>query len=322
MSSAHSIALAALVLSPLATAQNPPGEEPALGANRMTQADVIGGGYTETDLRLHGQKMFSMPFNKLDGYGDGPMDPIDPTSPGGRPSLQNNGTFLRVNGLDGQTCIECHMVGSNAQVPFRMEVGGVGGSNSNAMAMARNIDVDDEAGSGSAAYDGRFINPPFLFGSGGVELAAKEMTQDLQRLKRIAAQTPDVPVPLTTHGVNFGLLTWSSTLGGLDTSQVQGVDDDLVVRPFGRKGEFATVRDFDVGAMQFHFGMQPNEVVGAGVDGGAASVVDPVSDDRPAVVLSRLDQIELIAALRTVLVGPEVSGDRVKGHSLGISVTV
>jgi CxxC motif-containing protein (DUF1111 family) len=44
------------------------------------------------------------------------------------------------------------------------------------------------------------------------------------------------------------------------------VDDDLVVKPFGRKGEFATIRDFDIGAVQFHMGMQPTEVVGADVD--------------------------------------------------------
>lgn len=43
---------------------------------------------------------------------------------------------------------------------------------------------------------------------------------------------------------------------------MEGVDEDLVIRPFGRKGEFATVRAFDVGAVQFHFGIQPIEVVG------------------------------------------------------------
>ena len=41
---------------------------------------------------------------------------------------------------------------------------------------------------------------------------------------------------------------------------------DLVVRPFGRKGCCATVREFDTGAMQFHHGIQPVEVVGEDVD--------------------------------------------------------
>jgi hypothetical protein len=46
----------------------------------------------------------------------------------------------------------------------------------------------------------------------------------------------------------------------------QGIDEDLVVRPFGRKGENFSMRDFDRGAMQFHFGIQPNEVFGANTD--------------------------------------------------------
>ena len=51
-----------------------------------------------------------------------------------------------------------------------------------------------------------------------------------------------------------------------DTSGVKGIDADLVVRPFGRKGEFATTRAFDRAALQFHMGMQPVEVVGADTD--------------------------------------------------------
>lgn len=265
-----------LTLAAPALAQHPPGEGPALGTNRVTQADIVGGGMSLTDIRLAGQKIFSTPFNKLDGYGDGPVNPSDTTSPGGRPTLQGNGTFLRVNGLDSQTCMECHSVGSNAVAPFRFGIGGVGGSNNNAMFMATNIDVDDEAGLGEASYDGRYINPPFLFGSGGVELLGKEMTQDLQRLKAIALQTPDQNVPLVTHGVDFGVLKFDSMLNDWDLSQVAGVDHDLVVRPFGRKGEFATVRGFDVGAMEFHFGMQPVESVGAGVDGDGDGVTDEI----------------------------------------------
>jgi hypothetical protein len=265
-----------MALSATASAQNPPGEGPALGKNRITQADIVGGGLSENDIRLAGQKIFSTPFNKLDGYGDGPMNPLDTTSPGGRPTLQGNGTFLRVNGLDAQTCMECHSVGSNAVAPFRFAVGGVGSSNNNAMFMPRNIDVDDEGAQGLATYDGRYINPPFLFGSGGVELLGKEMTQDLQRLKAIALANPDQPIQLATHGVDFGVLKFDSLLNDWDLSAVQGLDGDLVVRPFGRKGEFATVRGFDVGAMQFHFGMQPVEAVGAGVDGDADGVSDEI----------------------------------------------
>jgi CxxC motif-containing protein (DUF1111 family) len=61
-----------------------------------------------------------------------------------------------------------------------------------------------------------------------------------------------------------------------DESQIEGIDPDLVVRPFGRKGEFSTVRAFDVGALNFHLGMQPVEDVGQGVDGDGDGVVDEV----------------------------------------------
>ena len=38
----------------------------------------------------------------------------------------------------------------------------------------------------------------------------------------------------------------------------------MVIRPFGRKGEFDTVRGFDEGAMAFHIGMQDASVFGEG----------------------------------------------------------
>jgi hypothetical protein len=122
--------------------------------------------------------------------------------------------------------------------------------------------------------DGRFINPPFLFGAGGVELLAKEMTQELQAIQSLARDNPGVFLPLVTKGVDFG------TIGFVDgrtvTHGVEGVDPDLVVRPFGRKGGFATVRAFALGAFAFHFGIQPTEVVGEGADPDEDGVADEV----------------------------------------------
>ncbi|MBL8729703.1 MAG: hypothetical protein JNM25_14840 [Planctomycetes bacterium] len=246
-------------LTPPATAQAPAAVA-ALTPPRITQAMLTSGTLPLDTIRTHGLRMFATPFRKADGYGDGPMNPLDPTSPGGRPTLQNNGTFLRINGLDAQTCMECHSIVSAATVPFTFGIGGVGGANNNAMAMPTAIDVSDAQGNGFAAFNGRFINPPFLFGAGGIELIGKEMTTELQARKQFAQQHPNTPVPLVTKGVDFGTITYAQ--GVFDTSQVVGIDADLVVRPFGRKGEFRSTRDFDVSAMQFHFGLQPVEVVG------------------------------------------------------------
>ncbi len=185
-----------------------PGEGPALGpfADRITQADVEGGSLSLRELREAGLRIFTTPFNAFDGHGDGPMDPFDSTSPGGRPTLQDNGTFLRTNGLDSQTCLECHGVGSNATIPATPAVGGSGTINNVAMFMTQNMDIDDSDGNGFAAFDGRLILPPHTFGVGGVELLAKEMTQALQDLTAEAIDNPGVVVALNTKGVQFGTI--------------------------------------------------------------------------------------------------------------------
>jgi hypothetical protein len=258
-----------------AVGQTAPGEQPNL-QGRVTQQQIVNGELSLREIRLAGLRVFTTPFNKFDGYGDGPMDLSDTLSPGGRPTLQGNGTLLRVNGLDGQTCLECHSVLSAATVPPRLGIGGVGGSVTNAMIMPTAIDPADLANlDTNAGFNGRFANPPFVFGSGGVELLGLEMTEDLQQLRAQAMANPGIAIPLTTHNVDFGTIVADAN-GDLDLSGVVGVDSDLVVKPFGRKGEFATVRDFDTDAMQFHFGMQPSEVVGPGNDVDADGVVDEI----------------------------------------------
>ena len=247
-----------------------PGEEPALGPleGRTTQDQIAGGLLSLREIRLAGLKIFATPFNHYDGYGEGAVNPADPdhTSPGNRPMLGANGTMLRVNGLDTQTCLECHNQISATTVPLTFGVGGAGGINATALFQARFFDVEDAAGSGFAAFDGRAINPPALFGVGGVELLAREMTVDLLRLKTVAVASPDgTRVELVSKGISFGYLV-ADGVGGVDTSHIQGVDEDLIVRPFGRKGEFSSIRAFDLDAARFHMGMQPVEVVGQDID--------------------------------------------------------
>lgn len=252
-------------------AQYPPGEEPALGDDRITQDTIMSGYLSLRKLRRAGLKIFATPFNKLDGYGDGPFSAHDPISPGGRPTLQGNGTFLRTNGLDAQTCVECHSILSAATVPFTFGIGGIGGANNNAIFQPTHINMLED---GKTNFDGRFINPPFLFGAGGIELLAKEMTAELQELRTYACDNPGVDVKLITKGVHFGVIRYED--GAYDTSRIEGIDPDLVVRPFGRKGEFPTVRAFDVGAMSFHLGMEPVELVGEDVDADGDGVANEI----------------------------------------------
>ena len=238
---------------------------------------------TIAEIRQAGAALYTTPFNKADGMGDGPgINRDDPRASGvpdaGRPTLQGNGTFLRFNGLDSQTCLECHGIVDNAFVPAIPGIGGQAGIANTVSFRPREVDLTDRrglshGGLGTAFFDGRAINPLANLGLGGVQLLAKEMTQELQALKARAFATPGLAVRLLTKGVDFGTII-ADAAGRLDTGGVEGIDDDLVVRPFGRKGEFGSVGAFDDDAMAFHFGMQPVDVVGPGTDPDGDGVTD------------------------------------------------
>lgn len=240
----------------------------------------------------------------IDGFGDGCNENLeDPTAHSGhagRPYLQNNGTFLRVNGLGSQSCLECHDQASTRAIPFTLGVGGHGGLNSTEIVFASEvqmnnaaaiINLDDRGLSGDprgyAKFNGRIINPPDTFGDGGVQLVAEEMSNQLQAEKQEAEgpSTLGTPVALVAKGVDFGSITcYESTDGTIvcDTSGIKGVDPDLVVKPFGRKGEFSTVRAFADNAFEFHSGMQPVDLGYGDADG------DGVSNELSVAQLSAL----------------------------------
>lgn len=281
-------------------------------------AGLASGELTLDEVRRSGMLVFTTPFNRYDGMGDGPFDPAetDTRSFGQRPTLQGNGMYLRLNGLDAQSCNECHTIVSNKERPPALGIGGVGGIVQTAMILPDFMDVADThadphlAFDGVADFTGRLANPPFLFGGGGVELLAKEMTADLQALLGVAQDSAaGTVVQLDTHGVNFGRLV---SLGDGEVElQVEGIgfadnsghspEDVLVVRPFGRKGENFSMRDFDRGAMQFHFGIQPTEVFGEGQDPDGDGLSDEITDGEmtalhifdvtnPPPFMSRLDR--------------------------------
>lgn len=98
---------------------------------------------------------------------------------------------------------------------------------------------------------------------------------------------------LDTKGVNFGSITAFAD-GSVDTSNVEGVDDDLRVKPFFHQGGTISMREFIVGAMKAEMGMEvPDPVLCAATDpvnpqtatSPAGFVFDPSEDtfERPPV---------------------------------------
>ena len=87
--------------------------------------------------------------------------------------------------------------------------------------------------------------------------------------------------PLSAKGVEFGKLVAFRTqidpcVVTIDTTAVTGVDADLVIRPFGWKGNEATLRGFTRGAAHNELGLQGTETVGA-LDGDYDGVTHELS---------------------------------------------
>jgi hypothetical protein len=63
---------------------------------------------------------------------------------------------------------------------------------------------------------------------------------------------------LLSKGIRYGSIT-ANPDGSVDTSQVQGVDPDLRVKPFFAEGSAISMREFIVGALHNEMGLADSE---------------------------------------------------------------
>jgi cytochrome c5 len=85
-----------------------------------------------------------------------------------------------------------------------------------------------------------------------------------------------VTVHAETKGVSFGELTvWPDGL--VDTSQINGIDGDLIVKPFGQKGVYTSLREFTLDALEVHHGLQGEERAGTDIDADEDGVVNELT---------------------------------------------
>jgi hypothetical protein len=103
-------------------------------------------------------------------------------------------------------------------------------------------------------------NTAHLFGLGLKEMLADEMTSDLRAIRSQAVTSAKqsgkpVTLALVTKGVSFGSIM-AHPDGSANTSQVQGVDPDLRIRPFFAHGGTISIREFIVGALNAEMGLQ------------------------------------------------------------------
>jgi len=198
-----------------------------------------------------GRQLFKAKFTTEDGAGrPKATQAIIPT----KRKHGVNPPFSRTSGPDSNSCFGCH----NDPV--------VGGSGDD----VANVFVSE--GFESAEFDN--VDPTFsserhtiaLMGAGLVELLAREMTADLQSERNEAVTRAwttgaAVTADLVSKGVRYGAIT-AHPDGIVDLDRIEGVDADLIVRPFSRKGVFTSLRQFTINAMNVHHGMEATERFG------------------------------------------------------------
>jgi Di-haem oxidoreductase, putative peroxidase len=243
------------------------GEGPVI-EEHVSQADIEAGTLTFDHIVAKGQELFTAKFNIFDGQG--------------RPAATGNGTptkrlpgnapeFIRTSAPDANSCAGCHN---------DPRAGGGGDFVVNVFVLAQVLDPVVESVSPLFSNE---RNTLAMMGSGAIEMLAREMTIDLQTLRQHArdealARGVTVTKDLGTKGVPFGQII-AHPDGSVDTDAVEGVNADLIIRPFHQKGAVVSLREFTVNAFNHHHGMQAVERFGAARTGTDDFDEDGVPDE-------------------------------------------
>jgi len=239
----------------------------------------------------HGRLLFSANWTDQDGGGrpatTGAGTPLsDPSQ-----KLEGARSFNRVSGPDANACVGCHNRPAGA-------VGGGGDIVANAFEAAQRFDfvtfdrddtratrgsVDEAAGRVSLATVGNARSTPSLYGAGYVEMLARQITADLQRVRDQVG--PGQSKPLASKGISFGSIARRAD-GAWITRDVEGLPPQslrsaganakpsLVVRPWQQSGTAVSLREMTNTSLNHHHGIQTVERFGAGVDPDRDGVVN------------------------------------------------
>jgi hypothetical protein len=227
-----------------------------------------------------GRKLFTARWTSQEGAGrpltKGTGAPLsDPQSP-----LVFPRNFNRISGPDTNSCAGCH----NSP-----DVGGGGDIVGNVFVLGQRFDFATfnllDGISTRGALDERGLPATLqtiadsrktvgMFGSGFIEMLARQITADLQTIRDETA--PGASRALTSKGISFGRIS-RGTDGSWDTTLVEGIPapslissgqtpPDLIIRPFHQAGNVISLRQFTNNAFNHHHGMQSEERFGAGID--------------------------------------------------------
>ncbi len=289
--------------------------------------------FSTSPLRLieHGKLLFSAVWTIDEGGGrPGSKGTGAPLSDPSRPLLFPR-NFNRISAPDANSCAGCH------NAPFGI-AGGGGDIVTNVFVLAQRFDFADfdqrdtlptggtvdELGTPTTQQTiGNSRSTLGMFGSGFIEMLARQMTADL-RAQRDALR-PGASVRLRSKNVEFGVLA-RRTDGSWDVSRVEGIPSsslgttgsadppNLILKPFHQSGHVVSLRQFTNNAFTHHHGIQPAERFGDGVDADNDGFVDELT--RADITASVLFQATLPVPGRKLPRDPQLRAASERGEWL------
>ena len=270
-------------------------------------------------LIAHGQVLFDAMWTNQEGGGR-PLTKgtggalADPTDPLAFPR-----NFNRVSAPDANSCAGCHNVPAS---------GGGGDIVANVFVLGQRFDFatfqpsDATPTKGAVDENGNPVElqniansraTTSMFGSGYIEMLARQITADLQGIRDSLA--PGQSAPLGSKGISYGTLSRLPD-GSWDVSAVEGLSPaatrttgpanppSLVIHPWHQASAVVSLRQFANNAFNHHHGIQATERFGVGTDPDGDGFVDEMT--RADVTAVSVFQAALPAPGRVIPRDPEI----------------
>jgi Di-haem oxidoreductase, putative peroxidase len=265
------------------------------GVERSVPTHMQDGEEFTTPIRklvAHGGLLFNAMWTRQEGGGrpltKGTGAPLaDPDSP-----LVFPNNFNRISAPDSNSCGGCHNLPRS---------GGGGDIVANVFVLGQRFDnitfdptdatptrgsVDESGASATLNMIANSRATTGMFGSGYLEMLAREITFDLKA--QAVALAPGGAVALTSKGISFGVLARAAD-GTWDTSGVEGLPapslassgpadpPSLIIRPWHQAGAVVSLRQFANNAFNHHHGIQSTERFGDETDPDGDGFVDEMT---------------------------------------------
>ncbi|MFN7938830.1 MAG: di-heme oxidoredictase family protein [Bryobacteraceae bacterium] len=282
-------------------------------------------------LLTHGKLLFNANWTIQEGAtrplakGNGRVL-ADPSKP-----LTADRAFNRLSGPDANSCAGCH------NAPHGISGGG-GDFVTNVFVLGQRFDFTtfdptdrtptrgarDEAGEPlNLQTFANFRATTGMFGSGYLEMLARQITADLHLIRDTIQ--PGQSKPLTSKGIHFGTLTRKKD-GLWDVSAVQGITrlslltatsldpPTLIIRPWHQAGNVVSLREFTNNAYNQHHGIQTTERFGLNSDPDGDGVTNEMT--RADVTAVTIYQAALPVPGRVIPNHPEIEKAILHGEQL------